>query len=325
MDEFDLIKHYFAPLTAKEAFNLLDDAAMLASLPQGEQWVITQDAMTEHVHFLSDTDPYDLSRKLLRVNISDLAAMGAKPYGYLLTLILPKDTTEKWIQAFAAGLAIDQKQYSLHLLGGDTVSQHSTISLSLTAIGSVATPNILRRSNAQVGDAIYVSGTIGDAALGLQALQGKFPFLKQAQQMDIIDRYHLPQPRVMLGQHLGSIAHAAIDISDGLIQDCEHLCKTSSVGANIMIDAIPLSTAVQTIISLSGKNLLPTILSGGDDYELLFTAAPEKELQLEAIAKETGTPITQIGHITDEPGVRLIDSNKDILDIPMDNQGYKHF
>ncbi len=243
MDEFDLIEKYFKPLARgfPGSLNLTDDAAVF-SIPAGCELVVTTDAISEGVHFIGDEAPELIARKLLRVNLSDLAAMGATPLCYFLAGMLPKTTEAHWVKRFAEGLAEDQKQFRINIAGGDTISTHGALSLSVTALGTVPKGKALRRSGAKPGDIIYVSGTLGDSALGLSchceqssACKTQDPFL--------INRYLLPEPRIALGQKLIGIANACMDISDGLVQDLGHICKASGVGATIHRDKLPLSEA----------------------------------------------------------------------------------
>ncbi len=282
--EFARIAQYFRPLAGPGALALGDDAAVFTP-PQGRELVIAADAMVAGVHFLPD-DPADLvARKLLRTNLSDLAAMGAAPLGYLLTVSVPRATPETWFAGFSAGLAADQAAFGLHLLGGDTTSTPGPISLSLTILGSVAPGTALRRNGAQAGDDIWASGTIGDGALGLLAARGELPdpdgFLA--------DRYRLPRPRLALGLALVGIAHAAMDVSDGLVQDLSHICRASGLAAEIHAGKIPLSPAAQA------ANCLELCLTGGDDYELLFAAPPEAAEAILAASRATGIAVTRIG------------------------------
>ena len=227
--EFSLIARHFRPLAGPGALDLSDDAALLTP-PSGRQLVLTTDAMVAGVHFLPDDPPDLVGRKLLRVNLSDLAAKGAVPLNYLMTVSVPKDTPEAWYAGFAAGLARDQATYGVTLLGGDTTSTPGPISLSLTIIGHVAPGTAIHRFGAQAGDEIWVTGTIGDGALGLAAATGR---LSDATGF-LLDRYRLPQPRV--GLELAGIASAGMDVSDGLVQDLGHICRASALAADITVD-----------------------------------------------------------------------------------------
>ncbi len=282
--EFARIAQYFRPLAGPGALALSDDAAVFTP-PPGRELVIAADAMVAGVHFLPDDPPDLVARKLLRTNLSDLAAMGAAPLGYLLTVSVPRGTDEAWFAGFSAGLAADQAEFGLHLLGGDTTSTQGPVSLSLTILGTVAPGTALRRNGAQAGDDIWVSGTIGDGALGLLAAKGALPdpdgFLS--------DRYHLPQPRLPLGLALIGIAHAAMDVSDGLVQDLSHICRASGLSAEIQAAEVPLSPAARV------ANRLELCLTGGDDYELLFAAPDSAAAAIRAASRATCIAVTRIG------------------------------
>lgn len=323
--EFDLIGRYFAPLSAgmKGALGLTDDVATLA-LPPGQELVLTVDAMVADIHFLAD-DPADLvARKLLRVNLSDLAAKGATPLGYLMTTAFTPETDEAWVAAFAAGLAADQQEFGVGLLGGDTIATPGPLSLTLTALGSVPTGGVLRRNGARPGDRVLVSGTIGDGALGLKALRHAFPALPFALRDFLGNRYHLPQPRVRLGRALmaSGLVHAMMDVSDGLVADLGHIAKASGVAATLRATDVPLSDAAAEILA-DATDLLPLILTGGDDYELLLTAAAADIPALLGLAAEIGTPLTEIGEVTAGTGVLVVD--RDGAAMQLAKGGFRHF
>jgi thiamine-monophosphate kinase len=314
--EFSLIARHFLPLAGKGALALSDDAAVLDT-PSG-QLVLAADAMVAGVHFLPDDPPETIGRKLLRVNLSDLAAMGAAPLGYLVTVALPKGTTPEWLDAFAAGLAADQAEFGLSVLGGDTVSTPGPLTLSLTILGTVPPGQALLRKGARVGDELWVSGTIGDGALGLRAARGTL-----ADDGFLAGRYRLPQPRVALGQALRGVARAAMDVSDGLVQDCGHLCRLAACGAAIEAGAVPLSDSARAALA-ADPALLPLILSGGDDYELLFAAAPEDASRVIEAGRVARTPVTRVGRFTaGTPDVRVVDPNGSELSLP--RGGWSHF
>ncbi len=303
MNEFDLIARHFRPLAGVAGLDLLDDAAVLAP-PVGRELVISADAMVAGVHCLAD-DPAELvARKLLRVNLSDLAAMGATPLGYLLTLALPRPLDEAWLAGFARGLALDQAAFGIALLGGDTVATPGPLTLSLTILGHVAPGCAWRRSGGQAGDELWVTGTIGDAALGLLALQGKLVDPNGV----LAGRYHLPQPR--LGLPLDGVVHAAMDLSDGLVQDCGHLAAASGLAAVIHAADVPLSPAAQAC------RRLETCLTGGDDYELLVAAAPGDGTILQRCG------LTRIGRLEVGAGVSVLDAAGMRMTLP---GGWDHF
>jgi thiamine-monophosphate kinase len=311
--EFALIGRHFRPLAGPGALDLGDDAALL-SPPAGRELVLSADAMVGGVHFLADDPPALVGQKLLRCNLSDLAAMGAVPLGYLLTVSAPATTPDAWFAGFAAGLAADQAAFGLSLLGGDTTSTPGPISLSLTILGHVAPGTALRRRGARAGDALWVSGTIGDAALGLLALRGE---IADADGF-FADRYRLPQPRLALGQAVAGIAHAGLDVSDGLVQDTGHLCRGGGVSAVIEAFRVPLSAPARA----AGR--LDLCLTGGDDYELLLAAPPAATAALTAAAAASGVPLTRIGHFAAGPArVEVRDARGQLL--PLARPGWSHF
>ncbi|MCZ6744829.1 MAG: thiamine-phosphate kinase, partial [Alphaproteobacteria bacterium] len=273
--EFELIERFFAPL-AKDypgALALADDGALI-ELDPGHRLVVTTDVLVAGVHFPAADPPESIARKLLRVNLSDLAAMGAEPLAYLLALALEKDTPSSWLEGFVRGLGTDYAEFAIPLVGGDTVATTGPMTLTLTALGKVAEGSALMRSAAKAGDVIFVSGCIGDGALGLMALEGRAGELAAAHRDYVIDRYRLPRPRLALGQRLVGLAHGVIDVSDGLIADLGHICQTSRLGAKIEGASLPLSDAARAALA-DDPGLLATLVTGGDDYELLFTIAPE--------------------------------------------------
>ncbi|MBE7619968.1 thiamine-phosphate kinase [Gluconacetobacter entanii] len=312
--EFGFIGRIFRPLAGEGALDLRDDAAVLTP-PAGRQMVMAVDAMVEGVHFLPD-DPADtVGRKLLRCNLSDLAAMDATPLGYLLTVARPRHVAEGWFTSFAAGLHADQETYGLGLLGGDTTSTTGPLVLSLTIVGHVAPGCALRRTTARVGDGLWVTGTIGDGALGLLALRGQVPDPGHV----LATRYRLPCPRLGLGLH--GIASAAMDVSDGLVQDAGHLARESGVGVVIEVDRVPLSDAARA----AGPQWRETCLTGGDDYELLLAVPPEHEQALLARGRHHGVRMTRIGRFVDPAGgagVRLRDAQG--AEVKVARTGWSH-
>jgi thiamine-monophosphate kinase len=317
--EFALIARHFRRLAGPGALDLSDDAALLDP-PAGRQLVLAADAMVAGVHFLPDDPPETIGRKLLRVNLSDLAAMGAAPLGYLMTTALPRDLPADWLGRFVDGLALDQAEFGLSVLGGDTVSTPGPMSLSLTILGTVAPGSALRRAGARPGDDVWVSGSIGDGALGLRVLQGR---LADDAAGYLAGRYRLPRPRLALGQALAGVARAAMDVSDGLVQDLGHLCRAAGCGAVLRAADIPLSPAAQALVA-SDPGLLALCLTGGDDYELLFAAAPEAEAAVWERAATAGTTVTRIGRF--EPGaseVRVLDAT--LARMPLPHGGWSHF
>jgi thiamine-monophosphate kinase len=288
--EFSLIARHFRPLAGPGSLDLKDDAAFLTP-PPGRELVLTADAMVAGVHFLPDDPPDLVGRKLLRVNLSDLAAKGAEPLAYLMTVSAPSDTADAWFAAFAAGLAQDQKHYGVTLLGGDTTSTPGPISLSLTIIGHVAPGTAVLRSTARDDDGIWVTGTIGDGALGLAVARGQLSDPSGY----LLDRYRLPRPRV--GLALTGIASASMDVSDGLVQDLGHICRASNLAAEITAELVPLSEAARA----AGPTWLQACLTGGDDYELLLAVPPDHEDALHHAAANAGIPVTRIGRFRHGP------------------------
>ena len=231
----------------------------------------TADTVVAGVHFLADDPPDLIARKALRVNLSDLASMGAEPLGYLLVTALSASIDENWIAQFTRGLAQDQAEFSISLLGGDTAFTPGPLALTITALGQAESGKALLRSGAKPGDRVYVSGTVGDGAFGLKAAKGEMSALSQPDQDWLLDRYRLPRPRLGLGRRLIGIASAAMDISDGLVADLGHMCEASGVGALVEAAKLPVSSAIRTLLG-AGEASLVEVATGGDDYELLFTA-----------------------------------------------------
>jgi len=316
--EFALIARHFRPLAGEGALDLGDDAALLTP-PAGQQLVLAADALVAGVHFLPDDPPGMIARKLLRVNLSDLAAMGAAPLGYLMTTAFTRGTPDTWIADFVAGLADDQQRFGLAVLGGDTVATPGPACFSLTIIGTVPPGQALHRRGARIGDDIWVSGSIGDAALGLRVLQGKLPADAEGH---LAQRYRLPEPRLALGQALRGVARAAMDVSDGLVQDLGHLCRAAGCGAEITADAVPLSPAARAALAADAA-LLPLILTGGDDYELLFAAAPEDAEAVQAASIKAGMPVVRIGRFIAGDGVVVRDGSGATITLPQG--GWSHF
>ena len=326
--EFELIARYFAPLARgfPGAFGLLDDAAVIAP-PPGHELVAKTDAIVGGVHFLPDDPPDLIARKALRVNLSDLAAKGAVPRAYMLDLMLPKTVTEEWIAAFARGLADDQHEYGVHLIGGDTDSTPGPVSIAIMAFGDVAAGRMLRRGGARAGDTVFVTGTIGDAALGLTVLRGQLGNLDTKTADVLVDRYRLPRPRVRLGPRLIGTANAALDISDGLLADLGHLCDASELAAVIEAPRVPLSTAARAVLATYSGHIT-TVLTGGDDYEILFTAPSAAVNELAELSRTLDVPITAIGRmqspaIGKRSQITVLDESGEPL--IFDRSGWTHF
>ncbi len=295
--EFELIAEFFAPLSEgyPGAFALLDDAAVISPTP-GSDLVAKTDAIVCGVHFHSD-DPADLvARKALRVNLSDIACKGATAHAYMLDLMLPPATTREWLAEFAGGLAADQREFSVHLIGGDTNATPGPLTIAVTAFGEVPKNQMLRRSGAHPGDLIFVTGTIGDAVLGLKALRGELPNLDTTAATSLVTRYHLPQPRTDVGPKLLDVATSTIDISDGLIADLEHICGASKSSGIVDIEKVPLSSSARQACG-GDPGLIAEMIAGGDDYEIMFTAPTEAACKIDQISQASGIPISAIGHI----------------------------
>jgi thiamine-monophosphate kinase len=319
--EFERIRRFFAPLARPGGLGLLDDAA-LVDCKAGHRLVVTADAIVAGVHYLPEDPPELVARKLLRVNLSDLAAMGARPLHYLLTTALPAELGPEWLARFAQGLAKDQRRFGIGLLGGDSVSTTGPAVLSLTAIGEVAAGKEVRRNGAKPGDLAWVSGTIGDAFLGLSLLRGAYPNLAIESRDYLVRRFEVPEPRTELGPLLSGIAHAMIDVSDGVLADLGHICETSEAAAIVELDKLPLSPAARVIVD-SDPTLRARLAAAGDDYELLFTAPAETTPAIAALSSRLGIPITMIGMIEPGSAVRLVGA--DGQTIPVGQTGYRHF
>ena len=323
MTEFDLIARYFTRPVKKAALGVGDDCAIINSSP-GMQLAISSDMLVEGQHFFSDVSPYSLGHKALAVNLSDLAACGATPVGFTLALALPR-VDEAWLQEFSSGLWALADAHGCELLGGDTTQ--GPLNICITVFGEIPRGKALLRSGAQVDDDIYVSGMLGDARLALDALQGKIELpreiLAQARQ-----RLELPTPRVALGTALRGVATSSIDISDGLVGDLGHILKASGVGAqidtNITMNLIAACTRIDWIKGqFNAEKQLQMVLSGGDDYELAFTCPPTARQAVQAVSVSSQTPVTRIGVIQSQPGLRLVNGRGQ----PVDGQfaSFNHF
>lgn len=322
-DEFAAIARFFKPLAGDDptARRLDDDAAVLTP-PPGEDLVFTKDVMVAGVHFLED-DPKDLvAQKLARVNLSDLASMGARPLGYLLSTALPREDRDAWLEGLSAGLGADQAAFGWTLWGGDTVSTPGPATFSLTAVGAVPHGRALSRAGASAGDLVFVSGSLGDGALGLLACKGELPDLNETSRTALEARFLLPSPRLDLGRELLGLATAAIDISDGLMADLGHICEASGVGATVREVDIPLSKAANAALAMQPD--LKSRIFAGDDYELLFTAPEDKRAAVMAAAAAVDVPIAEIGRITaGKASPELVDETGTLVSGA--RPGYTHF
>jgi thiamine-monophosphate kinase len=317
VDEFDLIQRLLRPLTdgAPEALQLLDDAAVLPSRP-GFDLVVSKDMIVEGVHFLA-SDPLDLvARKLLRVNLSDLAAKAAEPYAYFLAVSWPARCGWPEREAFAEGLRADQDAFGITLLGGDTTATPGPLTASATVLGWVPAGRALLRSTARAGDVVLVSGVIGDGWLGLKAALGEIAA------PGALQRYRLPEPRLALRPALAA-AHACADVSDGLIADAGRIATASGLGLDLELDRLPLSADGLKHVGAAPDRLsaLVALATGGDDYELVCTAAPERAGALIAAAEAAGIDVTVVGQVTEGQGVRTLYEGHQVA---VARAGYRH-
>jgi thiamine-monophosphate kinase len=318
LGEFELIARYFArsghPLPTRVVLGIGDDCAILQPTP-GMQWAISSDMLVSGRHFFPDVAPRTLGHKALAVNLSDLAACGARPVGFTLALSLPQADAQ-WLQGFSEGLLALADAHDCPLVGGDTTQ--GPLNICITVFGETPPGQALLRSGALAGDDIWVSGTLGDAALALHCLWGQHP-LPDAVLQRARRRLEEPSPRLALGQALRGIAHAAADVSDGLLGDLGHILKASGTGAVLQAD-IAINLIAEKSINTqaecnnessthSNRSPLGYVLSGGDDYELVFTAPPARRDAVLAAGAASGTPVTRIGHITPTPGVRVLDAD----------------
>ncbi len=323
--EFSFIRRALRPLAAAapHAFDLADDAAALAEAGPLADIVVTTDMLVAGVHFLDD-DPYDLiARKALRVNLSDLAAMGAAPFAYLLSVAWPPSTGRQQRDDFAAGLAVDQAEFGIVLLGGDTVASPGPLTVSITAFGRAGPHGVVKRRGARPGDRLVATGTIGDAGLGLQILSGDVAVLFGGD--ELIDRYRLPRPRTSCGAAVAENAGACIDISDGLVADAAHIAACSGVRIVVEADRVPLSAPAQAWADDQPDRLaaVAALCGAGDDYELLASAAPDRAQSLVSACEAAGVGAAVIGRVEAGEGVVLIDANGD--PVPIESAGFTHF
>lgn len=318
LSEFEIISHYFTPsypLTDKIKLAIGDDCALLDPIC-GMQLAISTDILVEGEHFFPHTDPRALGYKCLAVNLSDLAAMGAKPTFFTLALVLP-NANATWLSQFSHGLLTLANEYNCKLIGGDTTKGPLTI--GITIFGEIPYGQALRRNGAKNGDDIWISGTIGDARLALAVYRNEL-ILDLNIYKDIELRMHQPIPRIALGIALRTIAHAAIDISDGLTGDLSHILKLSQVGATVYVDSLPISSILRQQSLEIRYNFA---LSGGDDYELCFTAPVQLRQDVLLAAANSTTTVTRIGVIEENLGLRLVDINKKLVDITV--HAFDHF
>ncbi len=328
LSEEELIATIFAPLAGPGGLRLEDDAALL-KVAAGEELVLTKDMLVVGVHFFAGDSPDAIARKALRVNLSDLAAKGAEPRGFLLGLGLPGDWQEDWLKSFAAGLAEDAAHFAISLLGGDTVRTPGPLTLSITALGTVPEGKMIPRGGAKAGDHLFVTGTIGDAALGLKLRQNHeadrawIGSLNAEARKNLCDRYLLPQPRLGLRQALRAYAHAAMDISDGFVGDLTKMLRLADLTAEIDTGQVPLSDAARAALACE-PHLLSTILTGGDDYEILCAVPPEGAAAFRQMAEAAGLEVREIGICIPGPEpARIKDANGEWLSFAAGS--YQHF
>jgi len=326
LDEFGLIARYLAPLaTHKGADGLRDDVAVLARADLTGDLVITTDAIVAGVHFLADEDPALVAERVLRANLSDLAAKCARPIGYQLTLAMTAAQNAAWMEAFTRGLRANQTAFGWSLLGGDTVRTPGPLTLSLTAIGELG-PEVRapRRGGASAGEDIWVTGWIGDGALGLAVAQGGADFLPPDAAAAAEAKFRLPEPRVAFGLALGTagVATAAADVSDGLVADLGHICEASGLGAAVGAEALPLSPGGR-LAAAHDPAWLGRLLSGGDDYEVVFTAPASAAAAIRNAGETSGVAVTRIGRMINGQGVEVRSADGSTL--PLKDRGYRHF
>ncbi len=303
LSEDELIARYFAPLAGAAGLALKDDVARLTP-PPGRDLVLTVDALVAGVHFFAHDPPERIAAKGLRVNLSDLAAKGATPLGFLLALAMPPDVSPAWLEAFARGLGADARTYGCPLIGGDTVKTPGPLTLSITAFGSIAPGRMPVRTQARPGDLLYVSGTVGDAALGLALRRGATPTLSEPYRAHLLDRYLLPQPRLGLAAALRH-AHAAMDVSDGLVGDLAKLLRASGVGGELDLRAAPFSDAARAWIAAE-PDAIEIAATGGDDYEVLAAVPPDAALGFEAAAAQARIPVQAVGRVREGEGLNVL-------------------
>ncbi len=316
LSEFDLIQRYFTRSTPDAVLGVGDDAA-LVRVNEHMELAISTDMLVSGTHFFADADPFLLGHKALAVNLSDMAAIGAQPRWIILALSLP-EASEVWLEKFSAGFFSLANEHRVSLIGGDTT--RGPLNICVTIMGEIPHGKALRRSNAKVGDDIWVSGKLGDAALALAHLQERVQ-LTDIEFSACVPSLYQPTPRVALGLVLRDIAHSAIDISDGLLADLGNILKASRVGAEIFFSALPISSVMQ---SIHDKKLIQQfVLAGGDDYELCFTAPKTQRARIEQLSLNMSLPLTPIGHITAASGCIVHAQNRQ--PIYLNKSGYDHF
>ena len=310
MDEFDLIKKYFVPISSIESQSLSNDGAVFKPKTNLD-YVVSTDTIVEKIHFKGDESPYLIAKKALRTNLSDLAAMGADPEYYSLSISLPKEKAKNFIKNFAKGLKEDQKEYKIKLLGGDLTASSDFITITINIIGTVPVGKCISRSNSVAHDLLYVTGTLGLSHIGLLNLNKKDKKYFNAKY-----KYFLPQPRIKFSASIRNFVTSMIDISDGFVQDCKHLARLSNLEFVINLKNLPICN----IDLLSYEERLNAALIGGDDYELLFTSSPAYKEKIHKIAKAHDLKITNIGYVKDGKNGQVTSNNR-----PLKTDAYKHF
>jgi thiamine-monophosphate kinase len=316
VSEFDLIRQFFTHPHRHTLLGVGDDAALMQPRP-GKVIAVSSDMLVAGRHFFPDTDPYRLGRKSLAVNLSDMAAMGAEPRWMTLSIAIPRSDPQ-WLKPFAQGFWDEAQAHHVDWVGGDTTS--GPLNISVTILGEVTAEQALRRDRAKVGDDIWVSGTIGDAGMGLAILQNQVRWNSEDQAY-CVSRLEQPTARVSLGLKLAGVAHAGIDISDGLIADLGHILKASDVGADLYLSQLPMSSALQRCPYPA--QVRDVMLGGGDDYELCFTAAPESEEAVLNAARLAETPVSKIGKVVETAGCRVKDPDGNA--VRTQRHGFDHF
>lgn len=315
--EFDIIKTFFAPLSGPEGLGLTDDTALFAPL-DGHDVIVTKDLLVADVHFRGQDDANLIAQKAIAVNVSDIAAKGGTPALYWLGLALkPENADMRWLQGFSDGLRESQEKYGCRLAGGDTTKSLQGSVISVTMLGYVPSGQTIFRNGAEEGDDLYVTGTLGNAALGLDCLQNNTPgfdYLKAA--------YHVPAPPASAGAELLGVASASADVSDGLIADCGHMAEQSRVKIRIWQADLPVSEEAEALI-MTDASLRDKVWSGGDDYQIVFTAPPRKRSVISGIGARNSVQIRRIGQVLHGEGVELLDHKGEIVQVS--SGGYTHF
>lgn len=318
MSEFDLIRQHFTRATHHTNLSIGDDAALI-SVAEGMELAVSVDMLVAGTHFFADADPYQLGWKSLAVNVSDMAAMGANPKWATLAIALPHNDSA-WLSQFSDGFFTCAAQFDVDLIGGDTTRGPLTISVQI--MGEVPISQAIKRSGAKLGDEVWVSGHLGDAALALAHMQGKLTLSEEAF-ASCAKALHTPQPRVALGLALRGLANSAIDISDGLLADLGHILESSKVGAALQLNNIPHTQHIGFSTGLRDETLLKMVLAGGDDYELCFTAPVEKHAEIVMLSEKLNLDLCAIGHITSGTGLVVHGFDDEILDLK--ETGFDHF